>query len=62
MLTSTEVCEKLRISEKTLRRMITDGEITALKVGAGRWGGKYRISEEALADYIKRQTVQVATP
>ena len=59
MLTSAEVCEQLRISEKTLRRMIADGEIAALKVGGGRWGGTYRISEDALAEFIQRQTVKV---
>jgi excisionase family DNA binding protein len=58
MLTSAEVCAQLRIGEKTLRRMIADGQIEAIKVGGGRWGGTYRITEEALAQYIERQTVE----
>jgi excisionase family DNA binding protein len=57
MLTSAEVCDHLRITEKTLRRMINDGEIRASKIGRGRWGGRYRINEEDLADYIKQQEI-----
>ena len=61
MLTSAEVCEQLRISDRTLRRMIADGEIAAIKVGGGRWGGTYRIAENELAEYIRRQTVEAAS-
>ena len=41
-----------------MRRMIADGQIEAIQVGGGRWGGTYRITEEALAQYIERQTVE----
>lgn len=62
MLTSEEARERLRISDKTLYRLIRDGQIAAVKVGRGRHGGRYRISEEALADYLQRQTVQTEVP
>lgn len=61
MLTAAEARKRLRIGEKTLRRLITEGEIAAVKVGYGRWGGSYRISEKAIEDYIERQTVQPAS-
>ena len=56
MLTFAEVCERLRMSPKTLRKLITSGEIEAIRVGAHGIGGNgaYRITEEALADYIER--------
>jgi excisionase family DNA binding protein len=59
MLTSAEVRAKLRIGDKTLRRLIQSGAIEATKVGGGRWGGSYRITEEALAKYLQNQQVQV---
>ncbi len=56
MLTFTEVCEQLRVSPKTLRKMILSGDLKAIKVGGN---GAYRISEEDLADYIRCQAVTV---
>ena len=61
MLTSAEVCARLRISDRTLRRMIARGDIAAIKLGKGRWGGRYRISEEAVAEYMERQAVEPQT-
>ena len=59
MLTFSEVCTQLRMSPKTLRKLITSGEIEASRVGShGRGGnGQYRITEEALAAYLERKKV-----
>jgi len=59
MLTFAEVCERLRMSPKTLRKLITSGEIEASRVGSHGIGGngQYRITEEALAAYIERRKV-----
>ena len=60
MLTFAEVCERLRMSPKTVRKLIVAGDLEAVKVGGGRWGGSYRVSEQAVADYLKRQKVRPA--
>lgn len=57
MLTSAEVCERLRISDRTLRSMVARGDIKAIRTGPGN--SPFRFTEEALADYIERQTVEV---
>ncbi len=59
MLTFSEVCERLRMSPKTLRKLIASGEIEASRVGEhGRGGnGQYRITEEAIDSYLKRNRV-----
>lgn len=59
MLTFTEACRELRVSPKTLRKIIRAGNIEASKIGEGRWGGEYRIDEQAVADYLKRSVVPV---
>jgi excisionase family DNA binding protein len=56
MLTVAEACDRLRISERTLKDLIRSGDIRAIKAGTSV-NSPYRISEEALADFIKRQTV-----
>ena len=53
MLTTEEVRAELRIKDRALRRLILSGDLVAVKVGR-----QYRISEEALADYLKRNQVQ----
>jgi len=56
LLTFAEVCERLRMSPKTLRKLITSGELVAIRTGNGATS-PYRITEEALADYIRRRQV-----
>lgn len=56
MLTFAEVCTQLRVTPKTLRKVIQGGDLKAIRVGGN---GAYRISEEDLADYIERQGVRV---
>lgn len=60
MLTFSEVCERLRMSPKTVRKLIASGEIEASRVGVGRGRGgrgEYRITEQALTDYLERSKV-----
>lgn len=57
MLTLKEAAAKLRLSPEGMRLRIKSGDITAMKAGPGRTS-PWRVSEEALADYIKRQTVR----
>lgn len=57
MLTFAEVCDELRMSPKTVRKLIVSGELTAFKAGTAQTS-PYRITEEALADFIERQTVR----
>ena len=56
-LTFKEACEHLRISHETLRKLIKDGEISALKAGAAR-NSHYRISIDSLNEYIERNTIR----
>lgn len=57
MLTSEEVRERLGISQRTLFRLIMSGQLRASKTRSGR-SGRYRISEQDLADYVKRNRVK----
>jgi len=59
MLTFAEVCQELRLAPKTVRKAIRSGELEASRVGSSGRGGKgaYRISEQALADFLERRKV-----
>ena len=58
LLTASEACERLRIKDvKTLYKLIRSGDLPAMKVGPGD-RASYRISEKALEDYLKRNTVK----
>lgn len=48
MLTLTEVAGRLNVSIETVRRLIKNGKLKAIKVG-----NQLRVSEEALAEYIR---------
>lgn len=56
-LTTAEVAKRLRVHEVTVRRYIKQGALRAVK-GPGP-NGQFRVSEEALAEYIDQQTVTV---
>lgn len=58
MLTGRQVRERLGIGRDKLRELIHSGEIEAIRTGDGPTA-PYRISEEALAEFIKRKTVKV---
>lgn len=57
MLTAAEVRERLGISQRTLFRLVRSGQLEASKTRPGK-NGRYRISEEALAAYVKRNRVK----
>lgn len=59
MLTAKEVREQLGIGRDKLRELIQTGQLTAIRIGPEP-NAPYRISEEALADFIERQTVKPA--
>jgi excisionase family DNA binding protein len=48
-----EVARRLDVSEKTARRMVKSGSLPAVFIG-----GAYRISEEALAEYLENAKVE----
>jgi excisionase family DNA binding protein len=49
--TVEEVAEYWRVSRMTVLRIIERGELLAIKIG-----GQYRISTQALEQYLKRNT------
>ena len=57
-LTFAEACERLRVSHMTLGKLISSGRLEAYKVGPHRTS-PWRITEQAIADFIKRQTAEV---
>ena len=56
-LTFTEACERLRLSHETVRRLIKSGLLEAHKAGPAI-NSHYRISEQAISEYIERQTAE----
>jgi excisionase family DNA binding protein len=57
MLTFSEVCDRLRLDPKTVRKIIRSGKLKASQVGDR---GDYRVTEEALAEYLKLTAVHPA--
>lgn len=51
LYTIEQIAEILQVGDSTVRRMIADREIEAIKVGR-----QWRITETALQDYLKRNT------
>lgn len=54
MLTIKEVAARLRLNPETVRLRIVAGDLAAVKTGPGKTS-RYRISEEALAEFMERQ-------
>jgi excisionase family DNA binding protein len=48
-LTPGEVADKLRIHERTVRRLLADGKLPGLRIGSKKW----RISAATLKAYIE---------
>ncbi len=48
-LTPQEVAEKLRIHERTVRRLLADGKLPGQRIGARKW----RVSAAALKAYME---------
>lgn len=62
LLTVPEVAEAMKVSEKTVRRLIKRGDLAAYKLGER---GQLRINEQELERYVESQRVQTgdaATP
>lgn len=55
LLTTEQVAQTLQINQLTVYALIARGELEASRIGKG-----YRISEEAVAAYIKRNTVRAS--
>jgi excisionase family DNA binding protein len=53
LLTLREVSSSLRVSEKTVRRMIARREILAFRVG-----GQLRVQRNSVLDFLKRAEVR----
>jgi len=58
-LSAAEACERLRLSRETLRKLIKSGDLKAHKTSPGRTA-PYRISEQAIDEYLTRQTAEAA--
>lgn len=54
LLTLRQVCEKLQVSEDTIRRLVKDQKMSSIKVG-----NQWRFTEEAIADYLESRTIKV---
>jgi excisionase family DNA binding protein len=52
LFTVTEVAEKLRTSEETVRNWLREGRLGGLRIGGKRTG--WRISESDLAAFLQR--------
>lgn len=48
LLTVREVAEALRVHQRTAYRLISEGDIKAIKIGS-----QWRVPEEALLEYIE---------
>jgi len=55
LLTVPEVAEAMKVSEKTVRRLIKRGDLAAYKLGER---GQLRINEQELERYVESQRVQ----
>jgi excisionase family DNA binding protein len=56
MLTPDEVAEKLKLSVYTIRRMIHDGRLSAVRMGTGTHA-RLRIDEKELELFIDKNTL-----
>ena len=56
LLTVQEVADTMKVSEKTVRRLIKRGDLAAYKVGER---GQLRVKEQDLERYVEAQRVEV---
>lgn len=54
ILTTTECAERLRVSTRTIRQMITDGKIPHFRIG-GQGRGQLRFDWEEVLDSLREQ-------
>lgn len=55
LLTYSEVAARLRVSEKTVRRLVESGELERVRIGRG-----VRITPESVAEYKQRLRADAA--
>ena len=60
LLTFGEVCDRLRMSPKTVRKLIVSGELEASKTSDAA-KAQWRIDEDDLAGYLERRKVRPET-
>jgi excisionase family DNA binding protein len=60
MFTVKEAADRLKCSPGTVYLLCASKQIRHARIGAGR--GSIRIPEEAIAEYLERQTVAVSPP
>lgn len=59
LLTVQDVADSMKVSEKTVRRLIKRGDLAAYKVGDR---GQLRINERDLEGYLETQRVSIDVP
>jgi excisionase family DNA binding protein len=59
-LTMREVCDRLRISRQTVRRLIDNGDLKAIRVGNGP-NGQLIVTSASYREFIKDRTVKAAS-
>lgn len=59
-LTFEQAMDRLHVSRTTLKRIIADGQIGVVRIGAGR--GHPRIPERSLLEYINRRYEKPTDP
>lgn len=57
MLTRSEVCKRLGIGKNEFIRLVRTGELPAIQIGTAP-NSPYKVSEEALAEFIASKAVQ----
>ena len=55
LFTSDEVAEQLNVSPEQIRALIRGGQLAAVNVGSGKKRSLYRISPEALKDFLRHR-------
>jgi excisionase family DNA binding protein len=59
MLTRSQVCQRLGIGKNRFHELVKSGELRAIRTGSAP-NSAYKVSEDALAEYIERSTVKPA--
>lgn len=60
MLTRSQVCKELRIGKIKFLELVKSGELEAIRTGDAQ-NSPYKVTEEALADYLRRVKVRPQT-
>ena len=58
VLTIPEVAEQLRLSSDTVRKFLHEGRLKGIR--SGRYGGKWRISQRAIDEFLLNDSNQRA--